>query len=82
MEYFESPSKKSPTCIHGRLKKSVHARRKLAQGEFQAPLDRLIRRFYGMLQKKWDLRIPSNDSLLLMALKYESMQHDKWDPGG
>ena len=76
MAYLESTSKKSPTWIHGSLKTFVHARRKLAQGEIQALLDPMIRRLDGMLQKKWDPRIPSSDSLILMALKYESMKHD------
>ena len=35
-----------------------------------------------MMQKKWDPRIPSSDSFLLMELKYESMQHDWRDLGG
>ena len=82
MAYFESPSKKIPTCIHGRLKTSVHVRRKLAQGEIQALSDPMIRTLDGMMQKHWDIGIISSDSLLLMALKYESIQHNKWDPGG
>ena len=40
MEYFESPNKKCPSYIHGRLKSSVHARRNLAQGEIQSLIDK------------------------------------------
>ena len=54
----------------------MHARRKLAQDEIQELLDPMIRRLDGMMQKPWDIGIISSDSLLLMALKYESMQHD------
>ena len=57
----------------------MHARRKLAQGEIQALSDPMIRRLDGMLQNQWDLGIPSIDSLLLMELKYDSMQHDQLD---
>ena len=39
MEYFESSNKKSPTCIHGRLKSYVQVRRKLAQSEIQALIE-------------------------------------------
>ena len=39
MEYFESSNMKSPTCIHGRLKSYVHARRKLAQSKIQALIE-------------------------------------------
>ena len=39
MAYFESSNKKIPTCIHGRLKSFVHARRKLAQSEIQALIE-------------------------------------------
>ena len=35
MAYFESSNKKSPTCIHGRLKSFVQGRRKLAQSDIQ-----------------------------------------------
>ena len=39
MEYFESSNMKIPTCIHGRLKSYVHARRKLAQSKIQALIE-------------------------------------------
>ena len=76
MEYFESSNMKSPTCIHGRLKTSMHEGTKLAQCEIQALSNPLIRSLDGILQNKWDPIIPSSDSLLLMELNYESMQND------
>ena len=60
----------------------MHARRKTTQGEIQALSDPMTIRLDGIMQKKWDLGIPSSDIFLLTALKYESMQHYQWDPRG
>ena len=73
--------------MHSWQVEDIHACKKKigtmhAQGEIQALSDPMIRRLDGMMQKKWDLRIPSNDNFLFMALNYESMQHDQWDPRG
>ena len=47
MEDFESPNKKCPSCIRGRLKSSVHARRNMEQGEIQELIEKYEMKFHG-----------------------------------